>query len=370
MLTQTLCPILDENSEPDLNEDSATFLIGTCIVDGSTKRLLKRIQPGQIAVLSHQDLDEMVALELIEKKVSAVINARTTFSGRYQTDGPRRLLEASIPILDLRRFRDLQRFREGMTLWLTDRKIGSWQGERSYSLAEVRRLTWDVYQQRWRQAKANRWIEFQKFAENTLKHAQHDLHQMFHQTANIPLATVMTGKPVMIVARGQHYKKDLQMLRPFIERAKPILIGVDGGANALLESDLYPDLIIGDMDSVSANALRSGAELVVHAYPDRSAPGMRKLEELGLAGHVYPMFGTSEDAALMLAYEKDAEKIILIGSHSHMIDFFEKGRKGMGSTWLVRMWVGDRLIDAKGFHHLYHGCQTFPTIQASTTTVI
>lgn len=362
MFTQTSRPIFDVSMAGDAGEGSATTIIGTCIVDGSTKRLLKRIQPGQIAVLSHQDIDELAALELIEKKVSAVINARSTFSGRYQTAGPRRLLEAQIPVFDLRRSKDFQLFREGMTLWLTDREIGCWDGTHFHMLAEASRLTWAAYRQRWSQAKDNRLMEFHKFAENTLKNAQKDLHQMFHQSANVPLTTVMAGRTVVIVARGQHYKKDLQVLRPFILREEPILIGVDGGADALLACGLRPDLIIGDMDSVSVTALCSGAELVVHAYPDRSAPGMRRLQEFELSGHLFPMFGTSEDAALMLAYEKGAEKMILLGSHSNMIDFYEKSREGMGSTCLVRMWVGDRLIDAKGFHYLI--------TQETATTVV
>jgi uncharacterized membrane-anchored protein len=168
----------------------------------------------------------------------------------------------------------------------------------------------------------------------------------------------MAGRDTVIVVRGPHYKQDLTMLRPYIERVRPVLIGVDGGANALLENGFQPDLIVGDMDSVSVEALQCGAELVVHAYPDGTAPGERRLKSLGLAGHLFPIFGTSEDAALMLAYEKGACKLIVVGSHSSMIDFYEKGRPGMGSTWLIRMWVCDRLIDAKGFHRLqqpFHG---------------
>lgn len=328
------------------------FLVGTCVVDRSTKRLLNRIRAGQIAVLSHRDLDETAALELIEKNVSAVLNARPTFSGAYETKGARHLLEAGVPVFDLRRPSDVRRFTDGMTLWLTDGAVGCWIGDEPCSLASVQRLTWDLLNRRWKAAKANRLKTFLQFAENTWKYALRDLEHLFAPVAGLPLRTELSGRDALIVVRGPHYKQDLRGLRPYIERGRPVLIGVDGGADALLAMGLRPDLIVGDMDSVSPEALRCGAELVVHAYPDGRAPGERRLLSLGLAGHRFPIFGTSEDAALMLAYEKGASRLILVGSHSGMIDFLEKGRAGMGSTWLVRMWVGDRLIDARGFHWL------------------
>lgn len=337
---------------PESHAPLAFFLTGTCVVDRSTKRLLKRIQSGQIAVLSHQDLDETAALELIEKNVSAVLNARPTFSGTFESKGARYLLEADIPVFDLRHPQDIRQFVDGMTLWLTERVVGCWSGKRPCSLAAVQRLTWDLWRRRWNDAKANRLTQFLKFAENTWQHACRDMKQLLKPVVRLPLRTVLTGHPALIVVRGPDYKRDLVMLRPYLEQVRPVLIGVDGGADALLEMGYRPDVIVGDMDSVSTEALQCGAELVVHAYPDGHAPGKRRLELLGLEGHVFPIFGTSEDAALMLAYEKGAETLIVVGSHSSMVDFYEKGRPGMGSTWLTRMWVGDRLIDAKGFHQL------------------
>ena len=132
-----------------------------------------------------------------------------------------------------------------------------------------------------------------------------------------------------------------------------MLIGVDGGADALLDALASPDLIFGDMDSITDRALRSGAELIVHAFPDGTAPGMARIRELDLEASVIRAPGTSEDIAMLLAYEQQAELIITLGTHTHMIDFLEKGRKGTASTMLVRMKIGGKLIDAKGVSKLY-----------------
>ncbi len=62
--------------------------------------------------------------------------------------------------------------------------------------------------------------------------------------------------------------------------------------------------------------------------------------------------GTSEDAALMLAYHNNAELIVLIGGHSCMKDFLAKGRQGMASTFITRTLIGDKLLDCKGLGYV------------------
>jgi uncharacterized membrane-anchored protein len=160
---------------------------------------------------------------------------------------------------------------------------------------------------------------------------------------------------VLIVIRGYHYKEDLKVLRSYIREMKPVLIGVDGGADALLEAGYKPDIIVGDMDSVSPEALKSGAELIVHAYADGRAPGLEPLQELGIAdkAFIWPLTATSEDLALLLAWEKGASLIVAVGTHNNLIEYLDKGRKGMASTFLVRLKIGPKLVDAKGVSRLY-----------------
>jgi len=153
---------------------------------------------------------------------------------------------------------------------------------------------------------------------------------------------------VLIVVRGYDYRSDLDALRPYISEYKPLLMGVDGGADALLEAGYRPDLIIGDMDSCSDSALKCGAELIVHAYPDGRAPGLARLQRLGLDGVIFPALGTSEDAGMMLADSKGARLLVAVGTHASLVEFLDKGRAGMASTFLTRLRVGPKLVDAKG----------------------
>src|SRR5207253_480769 len=165
--------------------------------------------------------------------------------------------------------------------------------------------------------------------------------------------TDFRDRPALVVVRGVDHKKDLRMLKPYVRDAKPALVAVDGGADAILEDGFRPDMIVGDMDSASDAALRCGAELVVHAYPDGRAPGRDRLDRLGLDYKVVPAPATSEDVALLMAAEKGAQLIVTVGSHFNLVEFLDKSRAGMSSTFLTRLRVGEILVDAKGVSRLY-----------------
>jgi uncharacterized membrane-anchored protein len=167
------------------------------------------------------------------------------------------------------------------------------------------------------------------------------------------ISTVIEGRHVLIVVRGYDYRSDLEALRPYISEYKPLLMGVDGGADALIEAGYKPDIIIGDMDSCSDATLRCGAEIIVHAYRDGRAPGIERVQALGLDAVVFPALGTSEDAAMLLADSKGARLLVAVGTHASLVEFLDKGRAGMASTFLTRLRVGPKLVDAKGVSRIY-----------------
>lgn len=328
-------------------------IVGTAVVDRKTKQLLKRIRPGQIAVIHHRDLDEVAAMGLIEKRVRAVINGAESISGMYPTPGPGKLLAAQIPVLD-NAGNVLELLKEGMSLWIEGDRFGVWDAHgRRLPLGRGQRLTADLLDKKLEQAKSNMTFTLERFIENTLRYAGKEKQFVIRSFPVPPLKTEIQGRHVIIVVRGVSYKEDLYALRSYIEEVKPVLIAVDGGADALLENGYRPDIIVGDMDSVSDQALLCGAEVVVHAYPDGRAPGLQRVKSLGIRPHILPSVGTSEDVAMLLAYEKGAELIVALGAHTNMVDFLEKGRKGMASTLLVRMKIGTKLVDAKGVNQLY-----------------
>jgi uncharacterized membrane-anchored protein len=214
-------------------------------------------------------------------------------------------------------------------------------------------LTLEAVQRSLDAAKRGIASQIERFAANTIEYIR-DERDVLIEAARLPdVKTDFHGRHVLIVVRGYDYKEDLAILRSYIREVRPILVGVDGGADALLDAGLRPDLIIGDMDSVSGEALDVGAELVVHAFPDGRAPGLDRIRAAGLESVIFEATGTSEDIAMLLAYERGAELIVAVGTHANLVEFLDKGRKGMASTFLTRLRVGTILVDAKGVSRLY-----------------
>ncbi|MGQ9455845.1 MAG: putative cytokinetic ring protein SteA [Armatimonadota bacterium] len=322
---------------------------GSAKLDRRTKSLAKRLKPGEIAIIDHEDIDSTAAQMLLEARPAAVVNAAKSCSGRYPNLGPRIILEGHIPLVDNAGESVFAKIREGELIEIENEKILR-NGE---LIAVGTLLTADQVNKQIEQARNNLETILAEFAENTLSYVRQEKSLLLDPATLPDIKTPINNCHVLVVVRGENYKEDLAMIRGYIREMRPVLIGVDGGADALIEMGLKPDIIVGDMDSVSDEALCCGAELLVHAYTNGEAPGLARLKQLGLEAQVCPIPGTSEDLALLLAYEKGAELIVAVGTHSHLIDFLDKGRKGMSSTFLVRLKVGNRLVDARGVSKLY-----------------
>lgn len=322
---------------------------GRARMDRRTKNLVQRLKKNDIAIIDHDDIDEVAANSIIDIRPQAVINAQPSITGHYHAKGAFKILKAGIPILDQVGDEIFGRVKEGVLLEIRDNQV--FWGNRL--VAEGEWLTFEDVQDKLREANANSQVVLEQFVENTLEYALKE-KDILLGNLQVPQSKInILNRHVLIVVRGSSYKEDLRTISAYIQDEKPVLIGVDGGADALLEFGLKPDIIVGDMDSVSDEALKSGAEIIVHAYADKRAPGMERIDAMGIKAHIFPMPGTSEDVAMILAWEHGASLIVAVGTHSNMVDFMEKGRKGMGSTFLVRLKVGSILVDARGVSQLY-----------------
>jgi uncharacterized membrane-anchored protein len=327
-----------------------TEIGGVVRLDRRTKNLTKRLNPGEIAVINHSDLDRVSAEALVATHVSAVVNAVPSTSGRYPNLGPGILLDAGIPLIDDVGLAVFSTLTEGDRVTLDGGKLLDPEGA---VVAEGTLMTVDLLEAKMEAARAGLSDQIDAFADNTMEYLKLEKELLLEGVGVPDVRTAIEGRHVLIVVRGYDYRSDLEALRPYISEYKPLLLGVDGGADALLEAGYKPDMIIGDMDSCSDAALRSGAELVVHAYRDGRAPGMKRIEELGLTGVVFPALGTSEDAAMLLADSKGARLLVAVGTHASLVEFLDKGREGMASTFLTRLRVGPKLVDAKGVSRIY-----------------
>lgn len=318
-------------------------------IDRRTKRLTKRLQPGEIAIIDHVDVDRVSAEALVACGAAAVVNVAAGISGRYPNLGPQIILEAGVPFVDnatpelFERVKDgdIVRLHDGV-VYLDDEPAG--KGEEQ---------TVEAVEAAMAEARAGLAVQIEAFAVNTMEYVRGEGKLLIDGVGVPEIRTPMEGRHVLIVVRGYHYKEDIATLRPYIREYRPVLIGVDGGADALLEAGYLPDVIVGDFDSVSTKALTCGAELVVHAYRDGRAPGLERVHQLGREAVVFPATGTSEDIAMLLADDKGAELIVAVGTHGTLEEFLDKGRSGMASTFLTRLRVGSKLVDAKGVSRLY-----------------
>jgi len=314
-----------------------------------TKLLVKRLNRGDIAIIDHKDLDRVSAEDLIAAGVVAVLNCRPSSTGAYPNMGPLLLVQAGVHLVDMPGdglFKELDdhdeitvRGGEVLKRGKVVAKGSVQEPEDVRDLNEARRLEIGD--------------ALEAFARNTIEHMLEERELLAGKLELPVFHTDFRDRPALVVVRGVDHRKDLRALRPYIRDVRPALVGVDGGANALVEEGFAPDMIVGDMDSAQEATLRCGAELVVHAYPDGRAPGREHLESLGLPYKLVPAPGTSQDVAMLIAAEKGARLIVSVGSQWNLVEFLDKNRRGMSSTFLTRLRIGEILVDAKGVSRLY-----------------
>ncbi len=322
---------------------------GRARVGKRTKDLTKRLEPGDIAVIDHADIDRVAADGLIDAGIVAVVNASPSISGRYPNGGPIRLVKAGVVLVDGVGSSIMDAVVDGQQVRLVGGVIMGESGE----LGAGHVLEVEEIERRMEEARAGIGHELQLFAENTLVYVQREAELVFAPIVVPTLRTSFAGRHALVVVRGLDYKEDLRVLRSYIREFRPVLVGVDGGADALLDAGHRPDIILGDFDSVSARGMDVGAEHVHHVHPDGRNPGFEELRAFGKPYVEFVVEGTSEDAAMLLAYEGGAKLIVAVGTHDTMVEFLDKGRAGMSSTFLTRLRLGPMLVDAKGVARLY-----------------
>lgn len=327
---------------------ASSAVVGTVRAGARTKHLVRRVRPGDIAVIDHPDLDQVSAVDLVDARVAAVVNLSSSLTGRYPATGAQCLLAAGVPLLDEVRWRAAA---------VPDGTLARVDGDRLLVDGVVAATgvarTADEVRHAMARAQAGLGAELDGFARNTL-HFLSAEQDLLVESLDLPaLGTDLRGRPVVVVVRGPGHRDDLAALAGFVRTHQPVLLGVDGGADALLAAGHRPDLVVGDMDSVSDAGLTCGAEVVVHAYRSGHAPGLERVRALGVREPLrFAVTGTSEDAALLLAHASGASLLVAVGSRTGLGEFLDKGRAGMASTFLTRLRVGDRLVDATGLSRL------------------
>ncbi len=329
--------------------DGLPGVSGVARLDRRTVRLAGRLNPGDIAIIDHVDLDRVSAEALVAAKPAAVVNAQPSISGRYPNLGPEVIVSNGILLIDNVGADVFAAIKEGTKIRLAGDTL--YVGEAEVGQGTLQSI--DTVAELMTEAKSGLSTQLEAFAVNTGDYMSRERELLLEGIGVPDVKTKFKGRHVVVVVRGYDHERDLKALKHYIREFKPVLIGVDGGADALLAAGFKPHMIVGDMDAVSDAALATGAEVVVHIYPDGRSPGLLRVQDLGIDAITFTSSGTSEDIALLLADDNDAELIVAVGSHATLTEFLDKGRIGMASAFLTRLRIGGKLVDARGVVRLY-----------------
>jgi uncharacterized membrane-anchored protein len=338
---------------------------GTARVDRRTSAVVRRARPGDVAVIDHLDLDRSHAEALVDAGVVAVVNASSFISGRYPNQGPSLLVGAGVLMVDNAGAGVLKAVKDGSSVRLDGGQV--LQGESV--VAEGTVLTAEVVETLLEEARGGLATQLQSFTHNTTEFLRREQDLLLHGQGVPDLQARIDGRPVVVVVRDYYYREDLRKLRRFIREQRPVLIGVDAGADALLAAGHRPDVVVvgaqglgtgasstgEEAQKVSDKALREAREVVLHADRSGHAIGADRLDRLGVRTQRMSASGTTEDVAMLLADASRASLIIAVGTHATLDEFLDRQRAGLASTFLTRLRVGPRLVDAKSVQQLYSG---------------
>jgi uncharacterized membrane-anchored protein len=233
-----------------------------------TKLLVRHLQRGDVAILDHRDIDRVSGEELVAAGVVAVINCRPSSSGSYPNMGPQLLVEAGVHLVDVPDDVLFELVSTGDQLTLHDGEVRrAGKVLTRGAVLDPARVRADTDHRRDELGYA-----LERFARNTIEHMREERELLVGKIELPRFRTDFRDRHALVVVRGVGHQRDLRALRPYIRDMKPVLVAVDGGADALLQAGLKPDMIVGDMDSAGDAALRCGAELVVHSTPTAARP--------------------------------------------------------------------------------------------------
>ncbi|MFD1813497.1 putative cytokinetic ring protein SteA [Rhodococcus gannanensis] len=353
------------------NTESLPGVSGIARVDRNTAKLLRRVGPGDIVVLDELDLDRVTADALVEAGVTAVVNASASISGRYPNLGPEVLVANGIVLVDSVGEEVFKKTKDGSKVRLHEG--GIYTGERRLAAgveqteAEISDLMIE--------AKTGLVDHLEAFSGNTIEFIRTESPLLIDGVGVPEVDVEMTDRHVVVVADGPDHAADLKNLKPFIKEYSPILIGVGAGADALSAAGYRPDLIVGDPEDVTAATLKSGAEVVLPADPDGHAPGLERIQDLGIGAMTFPAAAAPADLALLLADHHGASLIVTVGTTVSLDEFFDRGRREDNpAAFMTRLKVGPKLVDAKAVATLYRsrvsGAAVALLVLAALTAVI
>jgi uncharacterized membrane-anchored protein len=325
-------------------------VVGTARVDRDIDRLLRRVCPGDIVVLDVLDLDRITADALVEADIAAVVNASPSVSGRYPNLGPEVLLANGVTLIDETGPEVFKKVKDGAKVRLYNG--GVYAGDRRL-VRGTERTDHDIADLM-REAKSGLIAHLEAFAGNTIEFIRSESPLLIDGIGIPDIDVDLRRRHVVVVADEPSAADDLKALKPFMKEYQPVLIGVGSGADVLRKAGYRPQIIVGDPDQMSSEVLKCGAQVVLPADADGHAPGLERIQDLGVGAMTFPAAGSAADLALLLADHHGAALLVTAGHTANIETFFDRTRQQSNpSTFLTRLRVGEKLVDARAVATLY-----------------
>lgn len=332
------------------NTSARPGVTGTARVDKDVDRLLRRVGPGDIVVLDVLDLDRMTADGLVDAGIAGVVNASPSISGRYPNLGPEVLVANHITLIDNAGPEVFKKIKDGAKIRLHDGAVYAGDRQLVHGVERTDEEIADLMHD----AKTGLVDHLEAFAGNTIEFIRSESPLLIDGIGIPDIDVDVYRRHVVVVADGPGAEEDLKALKPFIKEYQPVLVGVGAGADILSKAGHRPQLIVGNPEQMSAEVLKCGAQVVLPADADGHANGLERIQDLGVGAMTFPAAGSAADLALLLVDHHGASLIVTVGQSASIEEFFDRSRQQSNpSTFLTRLKVGEKLVDAKAVATLY-----------------
>ena len=328
-------------------------VVGTARVERRARDLPSRIQPGDIAVVDHVDMDRRTAQGLVDAGAVAVLDAAAIITGRYPNLGPQTLVGSGLQVVDSLGPALLAAVHDGARVRLHDGVVYVEDVE----VARGRVLDEELVAAEMATARAGLVNHLAALTHGSTELLRREEDLLLHGRGVPRLATRLEGRPVVVIAPGADLDADLAEVRAFVREQHPAVIAVGTAADAARAAGLRPDVVVVDAtdEQPSAAVLKAARDVVLHADGGAGTGLQEQLERLGVRPVRCATSLAPEDAALVVADAADPAVIVVVGMRASLEDMLDRQRPGLAGTYLTRLKTGPRLVEVAALRHLYSG---------------
>lgn len=353
MMRMTVAPsAVEPTKEPPSAELRGT--LRDCTPQGKG---LGKLGEGDIVFVDSPDMQRRLAEQIISHRPAAVVNLAPYSTGTLPTFGPHLLLDAGVPLFEAAGTEMRAKIRDGKKVTVSSTGQITVGRKVAGQAQPVSRSEVDAT---FAQAQRGLVENMEAYFGNTIEFIHSEAALLIDGVGAPELGDVMADRKVVVVSPAPDTRQRLTELKNFMQEYTPVVIGVGSAADTLADMGYAPDIIVGDPTDVAAENLRSDARVILPADPDGYAPGLERIQDLGVGAMTFPAATDSPtDLAILLATFHDAEMIVTVGQPVELDRIFADSATTAGTpatepaALLARLKAGRKIVDSSVITNLY-----------------